>query len=189
LKHVLNLKPRTELVAWLRHLDPDAARQVTEETSRQRIARLLQVVLLTGRPLGWWQQHAQPAEPPIDALTFVLELDRTRLYQRINERVQAMIRAGLVQEVEQLLAAGYNEHAPGMKTTGYMELIPYVRGQITLQQAIDAIQRATRGYARRQITWFRHQLAEPVVRIDAGQERRVIVDAIVQHWETHAHRN
>ncbi len=189
LKHVLNLKTRTELIAWLRHLDPEAARQADEQTTRQRIARLLEVVLLTGRPLEWWQQHAQPTEPPIDAVTFVLELERTQLYQRINERVQQMIRAGLVQEVESLLAAGYNEHSPGMKTTGYIELIPYVRGQCTLQEAIDAIQRATRAYARRQITWFRHQLAEPVIRIDAGKSRKTVVDAIVQEWAERAHRN
>ncbi|HEY0671779.1 MAG TPA: tRNA (adenosine(37)-N6)-dimethylallyltransferase MiaA [Longimicrobiales bacterium] len=190
LKQILNQKPRSELLAWLRHLDPEAAVQATEDVGRQRIARLLEVVLLTGRPLGWWQQHAQPTITPIRALTFVLDLDRTILYERINARVVQMVNNGLIDEVERLLAAGYDEHSPGMKTTGYIELIPFVRGQCSKEAAIDAIQRATRAYARRQITWFRHQLAEPVVRIDAAAGHADIVETIVRKWQQqHANRN
>lgn len=190
LKQILNQKSRSELLAWLRHLDPEAAVQATENVARQRIARLLEVVLLTGRPLGWWQQHAQPALTPIRALTFVLDLDRTILYERINARVVQMVNNGLVEEVERLLAAGYDERSPGLKTTGYIELIPFVRGQGSKEAAIDAIQRATRAYARRQVTWFRHQLAEPVVRIDAAAGQAAIVETIVRKWQQqHANRN
>lgn len=190
LKQILNQKPRSELLAWLRHLDPEAAVQATEDVGRQRIARLLEVVLLTGRPLGWWQQHAQPTMAPIRALTFVLDLDRTILYERINARVVQMVNNGLIDEVERLLAVGYDEHSPGMKTTGYIELIPFVRGQCSKEAAIDAIQRATRAYARRQITWFRHQLPEPIVRIDAAAGHADIVETIVRKWQQqHANRN
>lgn len=189
LKTWLNQHSRSELLRWLAHLDPEAAAEVVPETSRQRIARALEVALLTGRTLSWWHEHAQPAGEPLQAVTFVLELDRMQLYQRINARVQQMVRNGLVDEVERLLTAGYNEHSPGMKTTGYIEMIPYVRGQCSLNEAIDAIQRATRAYARRQITWFRHQLAEPVIRIDAGADRETIVETIVREWYQHAHRN
>jgi tRNA dimethylallyltransferase len=89
-----------------------------------------------------------------------------------------------------LLASGFDEHAPGMKTTGYVELIPYVRGETTLEAATDAIQRATRSYARRQITWFRHQLAQPVVELDAALPHNELVDRIVREWrEYNANRN
>jgi tRNA dimethylallyltransferase len=190
LKGVLNQKSREELLAWLGHLDPVGAARVTDEAGRQRIARMIEVVLLTGHPLHWWQRQPANDAAPINALTVVLTLDRAALYERINQRVVEMVSSGLVQEVETLLARGYDEHTPGMKTVGYIELIPYLRGQTTLAEAVDAIQRATRGYARRQITWFRHQLAEPVVEIDASLPRAEIVDLIVREWrQKHENRN
>ena len=190
LKRWLNRRQPEELLGWLGHLDPVGAGRVKDETGRQRIARMIEVALLTGRPLHWWQQ--QPAEgiAPISAVTVVLTLERGALYERINQRVVDMVSSGLVQEVEGLLARGYDEHSPGMKTTGYIQLIPYVRGETTLSEAIDAIQRATRGYARRQITWFRHQLAEPVIEVDAARPRAEVVELIVGEWRQHnAHRN
>jgi tRNA dimethylallyltransferase len=189
LKRVLNRKGRAELLGWLRHLDPEGAARLTADAGRQRIARMIEVALLTGRTLHWWQQHSGTAEP-IHALTVVLTLDRTMLYDRINRRVVEMLEAGLVDEVAGLLASGFDEHAPGMKTTGYVELIPYVRGEATLEAATDAIQRATRSYARRQITWFRHQLAQPVVELDAALPHNELVDRIVREWrEYNANRN
>lgn len=190
LKRWLNRRQPEELLGWLGHLDPVGAGRVKDETGRQRIARMIEVALLTGRPLHWWQQ--QPAEgiAPISAVTVVLTLERGALYERINQRVVDMVSSGLVQEVEGLLARGYDEHSPGMKTTGYIQLIPYVRGETTLSEAIDAIQRATRGYARRQITWFRHQLAEPVIEVDAARPRAEVVELIVGEWRQHnANRN
>jgi tRNA dimethylallyltransferase len=190
LKQLLNRKERAELLSWLRRLDPDGAtRAVAAGAGRQRIARMIEVVLLTGRTLHWWQQHSGTAAP-VKALTVVLTLDRATLYDRINRRVVEMLDAGLVDEVAGLLARGFDEHEPGMKTTGYIELIPYVKGEITLAEATDAIQRATRGYARRQITWFRHQLAQPVVELDAAMPHNELVDRIVREWrEYNANRN
>jgi tRNA dimethylallyltransferase len=128
--------------------------------------------------------------PPIKVVTFVLELDRATLYERINARVVDMVNNGLVQEVERLVARGYDENTPALKTVGYVELLPYIRGECSLDVAIDAIQRASRAYARRQITWFRHQLSGPVVRLDAAQPRDVIADTIVTQWQTYnANRN
>jgi tRNA dimethylallyltransferase len=190
LKRLLNERSREELLHWLRALDPTGAERLTSEAGRQRIARLIEMVLLTGRPLHWWQKHSPPRQEPVDAVTFVLELERRVLYERINQRVLQMVKQGLVQEVQSLLDRGYDETSPGMKTVGYIELIPYVRGECSLETAIDAIQRASRSYARRQITWLRHQLAEPVVRLNAAAPREEIVEAIVTEWQRHnANRN
>ncbi len=187
LKQYLNRKSRAELQDWLGHLDPEAAARLGADAGRQRIARMIEVALLTGRTLGWW--HRQPGEhPPLRVLTVVLELDRATLYERINTRVHEMIDAGVLDEMRRLLAQGYDEHSPGMKTTGYLELIPYLRGEYSLDEAIDAIQRATRAYARRQVTWLRHQLSEPVLRIDASAPREQIVGTIVREWRHH-HEN
>jgi tRNA dimethylallyltransferase len=146
---------------------------------------MLEVVLLTGHPLHWWQQHFAGSHGAIDLLTIVLELPRNILYERINNRVLEMVEQGLVDEVERLLAQGYDEHSPGMKTTGYIEMIAYFRGEASLEATIDAVQRATRKYARRQETWFRHQLAEPVVRIEATIPHDEIVQHIVTEWRKH----
>jgi tRNA dimethylallyltransferase len=191
LKQLLNRKSRPELLDWLRHLDPVGAAALSTDAGRQRIARMIEVATLTGRPLQWWHtQGAEGAQQPIAALTIVLTLDRATLYARINQRVAEMVENGLVDEVARLLALGYDENTPGMKTTGYIEMIPHLRGEIALAEAVDAIQRATRSFARRQITWFRHQLAEPVVELDAAMPHEALVVRIVEEWErNNAHRN
>lgn len=190
LKGFLNRKDRPELLEWLRHLDPEGATRLSSEAGRQRIARMIEIALMTGRPLRWWQERNAPDTERLTALTVVLTLDRTTLYNRINQRVVHMVRAGLVDEVADLLARGYDEHSPGMKTVGYAELVPYVRGETTLEAAVDAIQRATRAYARRQITWFRHQLAQPVVVLDASVPPHELVQRIVREWQVYnANRN
>jgi tRNA dimethylallyltransferase len=190
LKRLLNTKSRTELLDWLRHLDPEGATQLTSEAGRQRIARMIEIVLLTGRSLRWWHEHEQSAQPGFAPLTIVLELERDTLYDRINARVAEMVNQGLVEEVQQLVAQGYDEQSPGLKTTGYKELIPHLRGACSLPVAVDAIQRASRAYARRQVTWFRHQLSEPVLRIDAGLPQSEIVETIVTEWRrSNAYRN
>ena len=190
LKVFLNTLDRPELLRWLRVLDRAGARRLSSEAGRQRIARMIEVVLLTGHSIQWWHKHSVATTPAVEALTFVLELPRAMLYERINARVIEMLNNGLVEEVKRLLASGYDESTPGLKTTGYAELLPYLKGEASLEEATDAIQRATRSYARRQETWFRHQLAEPVIRVDATQPRADVVDTIVREWREHnAHRN
>jgi tRNA dimethylallyltransferase len=183
LKRWLSDKSTDELVRWLTVLDPGAATRLTRGGGRQRQARALEIVLLTGRPLAWWQQASPPAEPAVASLVFVLEQPREDLYRRINSRVVEMTEAGLVEEVRGLLERGYDEKAPGLNATGYIELIPYLRGQTDLASAIDAIQRATRRYARRQHTWFRHQLPPGAIRLDACLPMRELVDTITAAWQ------
>jgi tRNA dimethylallyltransferase len=113
---------------------------------------------------------------------FVLELPREELYRRINQRVLTMIEHGLVEEVRSLLRAGFDQESPGLKTTGYVELLPYLRGEVDLATAVDAIQSATRRYARRQHTWFRHQL--PAYRpLDARAPHASLVERVLHVWQ------
>lgn len=168
-----------ELVRWRDALEP-ASEGVSREASggRQRLSRAIEVALLTGRPLSWWHANAPPRELPIRPLVFVLRVDRGVLFERIDARVDAMIEAGLVDEVRTLLGAGFTGDDPGMNATGYAELIPYVQGARTLDEAALMIKRATRRYARRQETWFRHQLPPDAIEIDttvpAGEQARTI---------------
>lgn len=168
---------------WLSTLDPESAERLARWGGRQRLIRALELPLLTGRPLSWWHRNAPPEAPPLDPLVFVLDPPRERLYAAIDQRVTQMVEAGLVGEVRSLLAAGYREGDPGMNATGYAELLPYLRGERILDAAVDLVRKNTRAYARRQLTWFRHQLPIGAVWLDATGPLDELVDEVVQRWE------
>jgi tRNA dimethylallyltransferase len=182
LKRWLERQPEEKLRRWLADLDPATAKTLEASGGRQRVARALEVALLTGRPLSWWHRHAPPETPPLPLRIFVLSLPREQLYRRINDRVLEMIEAGWVDEVRTLLERGYDLDDPGMVATGYPELVAYIRGEWSLEEAIEATQRATRRYARRQFTWFRHQLPPGAIWLDATRPRAELVDTIVDIW-------
>jgi tRNA dimethylallyltransferase len=170
--------PIDELARWADALD---AAHGVRSTDRQRLARVIEVPLVTGYTLSSWHARAVAATA-IDPLVFVLELPRAELVRRINERVAAMIAAGLVDEVRTLMARGFDERDPGMNATGYIEVIPHVRGERSLDDAAELIRVATRRYARRQVTWFRNQLPAQMVRLDAGRTVDDLAATIVQTW-------
>lgn len=173
------------LEAWLDALDPAGADHLRQRGGgRQRAMRILEVALLTGRPLGWWQRQ-QPADaPPVPVVVFVLDWPRQQLYDRINARVDAMFDAGLVDEVRALMARGYGPADPGMTGTGYTETLAMVRHEISMDEAKDRIRRATRRYARRQLTWFRHQLPPGVVWLDGTRPTLQLADEVIEQWHS-----
>jgi len=184
LKEHMRRMPEPELRRWLEQLDPAAARALERRGGRQRVERALEVALLTGRPLSWWHEHAAPSAPPLRPLIFVLHLPWPELRRRIDARVHEMVEAGLVEEVRGLLARGYGPEDPGMSATGYIEMVPYLEGRYGLEDAIAAIQRATRRYARRQLTWFRHQLPPGAHWIDASRPLEELAGELTERWKT-----
>lgn len=183
LRQTLGAYPDAELGRWLARLDPATARALAEGGGRQRVLRALEVALLSGRPLSWWHRHAPPRQPPLCVLTVVLELSRAELYRRIDARVHEMLDLGLVDEVRALLERGYGPMDPGMTATGYKEIIAHLRSELTLSDAVLSVQRATRRYARRQLTWFRHQLPEDAIRLDAARPAAELADTVVRQWK------
>ncbi len=175
--------PEDVLRRWLLALDPPLEETLRVWGGRQRLQRALELPLLTGHPLSWWQARSPAEEPPLRPLIFVLEQGRERLYGDIDARVVRMIEGGLVDEVRGLLQAGYGEHSPGLNATGYVEMIPFLRGETSLEEAVARIQRNTRRYARRQVTWFRHQLPPGAIRLDASAPMPQLVDTIVRGME------
>jgi len=138
------------LQAMLKQADPEYFREM-DNRNPQRIIRALEVFESTGRPFSYFRQgHA--VERPFEVLGVGLDTDRERLYQRINTRVDAMMVAGLLDEVKSLLP--YREKPP-LQTVGYAELFDYLDGKCTLENAVDKIKQHTRRYAKRQLTWFR----------------------------------
>ncbi|CAN5506086.1 tRNA (adenosine(37)-N6)-dimethylallyltransferase MiaA [soil metagenome] len=181
-ERLLTGMPTEELHRWLAALDPPSAERLSGWGGRQRLIRALELPLLTGRPLSWWHANAPPEEAPLRPLVFVLDLPRERLDTAIDARVSEMVEQGLVGEVESLLHAGYSATDPGMNATGYIELLPYLRGEVSLEEALEQVRRHTRAYARRQLTWLRNQLPEGAVWLDASRPAAELAEEIAIAW-------
>ncbi len=148
------------LHALLGRRDPAAAERL-QPRDRTRIARALEVVEATGRPLADWHRDSQPPLlPQGSCIALFLDPDRDALYARIDARFDAMLREGALAEVEHLAARRLDPLLPAMKAHGVPALIRHVSGEITLQAAAAIGRSDTRHYAKRQFTWFRHQLPE-----------------------------
>ena len=141
----------------LEHRDPAAAARLAP-TDSARMARALEVVVSTGRPLSEWQQDRSGGIGKAVALRPVVLLPpRKWLYARCDERFARMFDGGAIGEVEKLLERSLNRNLPVMRAIGVREIAQYLSGELTREQAIAAGQQATRRYAKRQYTWFAHQ--------------------------------
>jgi tRNA dimethylallyltransferase len=128
---------------------------------RTRIARALEVVEATGRSLtDWHREGLPPILPPGEFTALFLSAEREALYARIDARFDAMLMAGALEEVAVLAARNLDPLLPAMKAHGVPALIRHLRGELTLEEAATIGRADTRHYAKRQFTWFRHQLPE-----------------------------
>jgi len=148
------------LHAELRQRDPASAERL-KPRDRTRIARALEVVEATGRSLtDWHREGLPPLLPPGEFNALFLGPDREQLYSRIDARFDAMLKAGALEEVASLAARNLDPLLPAMKAHGVPALIRHLKGEITLDEAAAIGRADTRHYAKRQFTWFRHQLPE-----------------------------
>lgn len=152
----LDVEGPEALRAELRRLDPATAERLAPGDS-QRLLRALEVALGTGRTLSSWIAEKPIGRGGVDAVQVALTLPRALLYDRIAARVGEMLADGWVDEVRRLLAAGLEPALPAFQAIGYRELAGHLAGEATLEQATERIVRATRQYAKRQLTWFRRQ--------------------------------
>ena len=136
--------------------DPEAASSI-ERGDRQRLLRAMSVQAATGRSLSDWKADTAPLLAPGSWTGLVVEPERPVLYTRCDARVDLMIRDGALEEVRSLLARGLDPALPAMKAVGVRELAAWLAGDMTSDQAVDALKQATRNYAKRQLTWFRNQ--------------------------------
>ncbi len=170
---------QTVLSGWADRLDPDWP----GGGGRQRAARTVEVALLTGRPLSRWQREAKQ-EGGVRPWIVRLTGPRTFLHRRIEDRVVRMLNDGWIDEVDRLLESGIEPTAPGLNAVGYREIVEYLRGERTLEDLVPAITVSTRRYAKRQETWFRHQLGDRVaLTIDVVEGVDGVVDRITSAWE------
>jgi tRNA dimethylallyltransferase len=145
--------------------DPETAARLAPSDG-QRIVRALEVLEATGRSIRSWQAgRGRQLVDPDSATKLAIEPDRQELGQRIDRRFDRMMAEGAMEEVRELLGLGLDPLTPAMKAIGVRELGAAVRGELTLDEAIRRAKVATRQYAKRQTTWFRHQLGPGWTRI------------------------
>jgi tRNA dimethylallyltransferase len=155
----------------LSRLDKDAADGI-HPMDKIRITRALEVIHLTGCPLSELTKRHGFSDQRFHALNLCLNVDRQVLYSRINKRTISMISAGLIAEVEDLLQMGYSPKLKPMKAIGYRHIIGYLRGTWDLDEAKRLMQRDTRRYAKRQVTWFK---ADPEITwVDPDDKPRIV---------------
>lgn len=150
LRKALRNLPRQELHRWLGALDPQAADKIHPNNAR-RVIRALEVTLISGRPVTELQQKTPP---PYDILVIGLRAEREVLYERIDRRVERMMAAGLLEELKALREAGYGPRLPAMSGLGYQQLWAYLRGESTLEEAVQRIKYETHRLVRHQNNWF-----------------------------------
>lgn len=164
------------LVRWASRLDPGF-----KGGGRQRAARAVEVALLSGRSLSEWQRLARVATG-LEPWYVVLTAPRPVLHRRIEIRAAEMIRRGLIEEVATALAHGAPPAGAGMDAVGIREAVQYLHGARSRASVAEAVATATRQYAKRQETWLRHQLAGPVLTLDATRPPEAIAADIVAAW-------
>jgi tRNA dimethylallyltransferase len=173
--------PGEELHAQLLRVDPDAARRIHPRDSK-RLIRALEVHELTGKPIsamqGQWDENSPPRHP---AVWIGLRWDRDALNMRINARVKEMVSSGWVEEVRELLRKYPALSKTAAEATGYAQVIGYLAGRVTLDDAIEQIKIATRQLARRQMKWFRRF---PNVRwLEGAEQLEENVEKAIELWD------
>lgn len=140
----------------LARVDHDSARRISLR-DRPKIIRALEVFFLTAKPLSVHFRSATEKLQGFRLLKIGLNPPRDQLYKRIEERVECMFAGGLVEEVQSILAKGYAPHCKPLQSLGYLQVVQFLQGKISLPAAVAATKQATRHYAKRQLTWFRKE--------------------------------
>ena len=163
------------MLNWLRSIDPEAAARL-HLADRKRIIRALEVYLETGETITEHNHRTQALPPRYSPLWLGLDFtDRAELYRRIDLRVELMLEAGLVEEIQNLLASGIPEKCTAMQAIGYKEFVEALDGQCTIKEAAAQVQQSSRRYAKRQLTWFRRNKAMHWLLRDTGESGEEIL--------------
>ena len=138
----------------LKEIDPISYNEI-HANNRKRVIRALEVYKLTGNPFSSYNAGEDFYKSEYDVHYYVLTMDREKLYERINLRVDIMMEKGLLEECIKLKEMGYTSSMQSMQGIGYKEILYYLEGNVKLQEAINMIKQGSRNYAKRQLTWFR----------------------------------
>lgn len=140
----------------LKEIDPESATAI-HENNVKRVIRAIEYYRLNGEKISTHNEREKQKNSPYNFKYYCLNMDRKLLYERINKRVDIMVKNGLVEEVKSLLNMGYSKNLVSMQGIGYKEIVLYLEGNITLEEAVEMIKQETRRFAKRQLTWFRRE--------------------------------
>ncbi|NEZ46171.1 tRNA (adenosine(37)-N6)-dimethylallyltransferase MiaA [Clostridium niameyense] len=165
----------------LENIDKDSYERLYPNDLK-RVVRALEVYKLTGKTISEYTKENEPKlyDIPYNIHYFILNMDRAVLYERINKRVDIMLEKGLIEEVKDLKSMGYNKDMQSMKGIGYKEILYYLDGEISLDEAIYLIKKGSRNYAKRQLTWFRKDKRAIWINKDNYSNEDDIVDEITR---------
>ena len=163
----------------LKKVDAKAAEQI-HMNNMKRTIRALEYFHQTGQPISKHNAEERQRTSPYTYVYFVLNRDRAELYRRIDLRVDLMLEAGLVDEVKTLKDMGYTRDMVAMQGLGYKEILDYLAGEITLDEAVYRIKRDTRHFAKRQLTWFRRERDVTWVELDGRKQEEVFVEMLAE---------
>ena len=157
------------VIEQLRAVDPESAERL-HPSDQKRIIRAMEVYLETGKTITQHNLETQQIPPRYNPVWFALEdADRVTLYERIDRRVEEMLRQGLLEEIKSLLAEGVPEKCTAMQAIGYKEFVDALAGRRSIETAMELVQQASRKYAKRQLTWFRRNSAIHWLRREPGE--------------------
>lgn len=185
LQQLAHTEGNDKLYAMLKTIDPKSAETI-HPNNVKRVIRALEYYHQTGETISAHnaeeKNKRKEKASPYDYHFFALDMARDKLYDRINLRVDQMIDEGLVDEVHYFFSNGYKEDLTSMKAIGYKEFYPYFRGQMSLEACIDKLKQNTRQYAKRQLTWFRHQADPHFIQVDTlGFDANQIVQEMLKN--------
>ncbi len=164
----------------LQKVDPKSA-QIIHAHNVKRIIRALEFYQMTGKKISEHNKEQREKSSPYQFAYFVLQDERTKLYKRIEARIDEMLQDGLIEEVTALKEMGLKRGMVSMQGLGYKEILAYLDGECTLEEAVEILKRDTRHFAKRQITWFKRE--EEVIWLDKGKfayQEEQILEAMLQ---------
>lgn len=167
----------------LKRVDPEAAEKL-HPNDIKRIIRALEVYHCSGKPMSQYHRTIKKEEVPYDLAMVGLRMNRKDLYRRIEQRVDKMIEEGLVEEVRELLDRGCTRDMTSMQGLGYKEIIGYLEGEYSLEEAVSILKRDTRRFAKRQFTWFGRDDRIFWIDVEKYSSREEIADLIVKYVKT-----
>ena len=182
-RHELELEMKkeglTKLYERAKQID-EQAMQTISQNDQKRIMRVLEIYHQTGKTKTQLEKESRMKPIPYHYLVFAIRMDRAILYERINIRVDKMIKDGLIEEVENLLKK-YQEFPTAMQGLGYKEVATYLKGECTKEEMIEKLKMETRRYAKRQLTWFRKD--KEIQWIDGLKDRDENIEFIIKQYQ------
>lgn len=164
----------------LKRIDIDSANRIHINDTK-RIIRALEIYYETGKPMSHFYKDFRKENNEYNIIFIGLTMDRKILYERINNRIDLMIKKGLIDEVNKLLHMGYSENLVSMQGLGYKEIIAFLKGESSLAEAVEILKRDSRRYAKRQLTWLRREEKIKWIAVDKFHDNGELIEHIINY--------